>query len=127
MFVRQKKNKSGKISIQVILKSYGKFEVITLGCSSDAREVESLVLKGKLWIDQKLGLQPIDLISANDRLALDFLTNGLDWIRPAGAELVLNPIFDDIGFNLVAEPFPRLVRVMLRMREAVTASSPKVS
>jgi transposase len=108
VFVRQKKNKSGKISIQVILKSYGKFEVIhTLGCSSDAREVESLVLKGKLWIDQKLGLQPIDLISANDRLALDFLTNGLDWIRPAGAELVLNPIFDDIGFNLVAEPMFR--------------------
>jgi len=74
VFIRQKKNKSGKISVQVILKSNGKFEVIhTVGCSSDATEVEKLSFKVKLWIDQKMGLQPIDLISANDRIALDFI------------------------------------------------------
>ena len=108
MFIRQKRNKSGKISVQVILKSKGKFEVIhTLGCTSDLEEVEKLSLKGKHWIEQKMGVQSIDLVSANDQLVLNFLTNGLDWIRPAGAELVLNPLFDAIGFNLVSEPMFR--------------------
>ena len=87
MFIRQKKSKSGKISVQVILKSKGKFEVIhTLSCTSDLEEVEKLCLKGKHWIEQKMGVQHIDLVSANDRLVLNFLTNGLDWIRPAGAD-----------------------------------------
>lgn len=108
MFIRQKKNKSGKISVQVILKSRGKFEVIhTLGCTSDAEQVEKLILEGKNWIQQKKGLQALDLVSANDRLVLNFLSSGLDWIRPAGAEMVLNPLFDAIGFNLVSEPMFR--------------------
>ena len=108
MFIRKKKNKSGKISIHVIDKSTGKFEVInTIGCSSNLEEVEEFVLDGKEWINQKMGLQPIPLISGMDQIVVEFLSNGVDWIRPAGAELVLNPLFDDIGFNLVAEPMFR--------------------
>jgi hypothetical protein len=56
VFIRQKKNKSGKISVQVILKSKGKFEVIhTLGCTSVTEEVEKLIFQGREWIKQKKG------------------------------------------------------------------------
>ena len=57
MFIRKKKNKSDKISVQVILKSKGMFVVMhTLGCTSDLEEIEKLFLKGKHWIEQKMGV-----------------------------------------------------------------------
>jgi hypothetical protein len=61
MFVRKKPNKSGVISVQVIDKSSGKYKLIkTIGSSSESIEIEKLVLKGKEFIKEYLGLQEFD-------------------------------------------------------------------
>lgn len=53
MFVRQKKNRSGSVSVQIIFKDkYAlgarKYKVVkTIGCSTDPLEIKELVLEGK--------------------------------------------------------------------------------
>lgn len=61
VFIRQKRNKSGLISVQVIEKSRGKYQVLkTIGSSEDAAMVQALVLEGKAWILQKKQLIEFD-------------------------------------------------------------------
>jgi len=44
MFIREKKNKSGTISIQIISKKNGKYKVIeTIGCAKDEINKELLI------------------------------------------------------------------------------------
>jgi len=51
MFIRQKKNPSGLVSVQVIDKSQGYYKMVkTIGSSSDPFQVEILVQQGKEWI-----------------------------------------------------------------------------
>ncbi|YCK90821.1 hypothetical protein ACKGJI_05710 [Sulfurospirillum sp. 1307] len=56
MFVRQKKNKSGSISIQIISKSKGKYKVVeTIGCSKNNYEIEKLLKQAN---ERLLELEP---------------------------------------------------------------------
>jgi hypothetical protein len=51
MFVRQKKNPSGVVSVQVIGKSAGKYKMLkSIGSSSNPHEVVQLCRKGEEWI-----------------------------------------------------------------------------
>jgi hypothetical protein len=48
VFVRQKKNKSGLVRVQVIEKSHGKYQVLkTVGSSGDPVALQALILQGK--------------------------------------------------------------------------------
>ena len=61
MFVRQKKNKSGVVSIQIIDKSSGKYKLYkTIGSSSVPAEIECLVLKANEFLNQTTGIQEFD-------------------------------------------------------------------
>ena len=61
MFIRKKKNQSGKICVQVIDKSTGKYSVVhTVGSSADSGEVASFVKEAKNWISQRTGSLEID-------------------------------------------------------------------
>jgi len=63
MFVRQKKNKSGVISFQVIDKSSGKYRVKrTLGSSADHEEIEKLIKAGELFIQKQQAQLDLDFI-----------------------------------------------------------------
>lgn len=65
MFVRQKKNASGKISVQVINKTSGKYRVVhTVGCSADPDDIDRMIADGMVWIKHKTG-----------RIELDFTNN----------------------------------------------------
>ena len=55
MFVRQKSNQSGSISVQVIDKSNGYRVVKTIGTALDPVEVARLVELGKLFIVRRSG------------------------------------------------------------------------
>lgn len=56
MFVRKKKNRSGKVTIVVVDKSHGRFrEVHNFGASSDAYEIEKLEMKARKWIYKYVG------------------------------------------------------------------------
>jgi len=64
MFIREKRNKSGSISVQVLQKTDRKNELLkTIGCSSDPDEVILLKQKARLWISKQSGMQELDFTS----------------------------------------------------------------
>ena len=61
MFVRQKGNKNGLVSVQVIDKSRGKYRVIkTIGCSGNPQEVSALLAQAETWIKEQSGVVEFD-------------------------------------------------------------------
>jgi hypothetical protein len=70
VYLRQKKNKSGVISVQIIDKSTGKYTVLkTIGSSSIATEVARLVLEGKQWIKKRQGTLEIDFTNYREHMS----------------------------------------------------------
>ena len=55
MFIRQKKNKSGSVSIQIVSKVHGAYKVVkTIGCGTKRHEIDQLLDKAK---SEKLKLE----------------------------------------------------------------------
>lgn len=102
MFVRKKKNKSGSISIQIIDKSSGKYKVHkTIGSSNQPRKIDQLIKEGENYIQQITGVQEIDF---NDyRTQAKTVLDNIQSLKLIGLELVLGKIFDEIGFNQIAD------------------------
>lgn len=109
MFVRKKKNASGKVSIQVIDKSRGKYCVIkTIGCSDNALEISVLLDQAEKWIKDNTGALELDF--ANEEKLFEQMFDSIDCLKLVGLELLLGRLFDEIGFNKVAdEIFRQLV------------------
>lgn len=102
MFLRQKKNKSGVISIQVIDKSTGKYKVLkTIGSSSVPSEIKFLLEKGKDFIKKRTGISELDFTNTDD--IIQSVLNNIISHQLAGIELVLGKIFDEIGFNQIKD------------------------
>lgn len=121
MFVREKANKSGKISVQVIDKSTGKYKVVyTAGCSVDRNEISKLHLKAKDWIKESQGVQEIDFSGTRDQLN-NFL-DGIESLNRVGYDLVLGKVFDEIGFNKIED---KIFRELVMARIAFPKSKLK--
>lgn len=106
MFIRQKKNTSGKISVQVIDKSSGKYRVIhTAGSSLDAGEVNKLVDEARQWIKRKTGAVELDF--SNSQATIQSVLDNIESLQRVGYDLLLGKIFDEIGFNKIQEPYFR--------------------
>lgn len=102
MFLRQKKNKSGIISVQVIDKSSGKYKVLkTIGSSAIPSEIATLVTRGKEFIKSSMGIQEIDFSEINDQI--QSILNNITSHKLVGIDLVLGRIFDEIGFNRIKD------------------------
>lgn len=87
MFVRKKKNRSGSITVVVVDKCGTKFkEIHNLGTTSNADEVEQLLLAGKKWI-------------ADYGEVIDSITG----ISQDGAYRLLEFIYSSIGFNDISD------------------------
>lgn len=108
MFIRQKKNKSGVVSVQVIHKSNGKYTVSkTIGSSSDANIVAGLVSEAELWVEQRVGLMELDF--AQTDFLLEQLIQSIQQIKIVGIELLLGKLFDEIGFNTIKDELFRKI------------------
>lgn len=109
MFVREKRNKSGIISVQVITKNNGKSKLVkTIGSSSDITIVADLVKQGNLFIDSFGGQRSIDFSSDHDLLKSVF--QNISSHVEIGTEKLLGKIFDEIGFLSINDDiFRRLV------------------
>lgn len=127
MFVRKKKNPSGIISIQIIDKSKGRYQVIkTIGSSSDASTIESLYQQGKKWLSSYLGEQ--DIFEERDKVleerqVTEYLLSNVENILLNGVQLILNNVFKLTGFDSVEdEIFRQLViaRLSQPMSKAAT-------
>lgn len=102
MFVRKKPNKSGKISIQVIEKSRGKYKLVkTIGSSTDPQEIEKLFRQGEDWVQKQKGL--LELPFNNERRLADSVLDSIEGITVAGTELLLDKIFREIGFDAIKD------------------------
>lgn len=100
MFVREKRNKSGIISIQVITKINGKSKLVkTIGSSSDEKDIERLIEQGKHFIEHYGGQGTLDFSSRNNLIKSAF--NSITSHSEIGTDLLLGKIFDDIGFDKV--------------------------
>jgi hypothetical protein len=104
MFVRRKPNPSGVISIQIIDKSSGSYEVFrTIGSSSDPSEIDLLVRKAKLAIIEHSRQTMLPFDQQAELTFADTFINHIDSLELAGPELLIGKLFDEIGFNAVEE------------------------
>ena len=102
MFVRRLKSKSGKIYIQVIDKSSGKYKVLNnLGSSNNETEIKELEKQAKIWINNKLGINEFDF--ANSQQQVQAFFDSITQLKLAGLDLLLGKIFDEIGFDKITE------------------------
>lgn len=104
MFLRQKKNKSGSVSVQIISKDRGKYKVLkTIGSGSTDQQIATLTYQGKQEIS-KIEAQRGLFIFEDDALIESFLSQLQNsQIRTVGPELIFGKIYDGIGFNAITE------------------------
>ena len=143
MFIKRKKNRSGTISVVVAEKNSGIYkELITIGIAKDPEDLDSLMSKAREWIDreqerrhprldlfgeERKGCEA-ELLNAEQMLScitnisiceaellnaeqmLSCITN----ISINGADLILDRVFDSVGFNRIEDPvFRQLVKARL--------------
>jgi len=104
MFIRKLKNRSGSISVQIISKSRGKYQVVrTIGSSCSKEGVELLIHQAHHELN-KLQEQRSLFVSKDDGLIEGFLKTleNAD-VRVIGPELVFGKIYDAIGFGQISE------------------------
>jgi transposase len=104
MFVRELKNRSGSINIQIVSKARGRYKVVkTLGSATTQQEIERLTQLAQQEIERLS--EPLTLFSSPDDILVEKVFESLDnsSIQTVGPELVFGKIFDYIGFNRVGE------------------------
>jgi transposase len=111
MFVRKKKNRSGSTSVVVVEKSRNKFhELKTIGVSSNENEIELLYQQGKKWIEVRLGKRNMFLEEAKDqeeKQITEYLLSNVENILLNGTQLVLNQVFNLVGFDKIDDEILR--------------------
>lgn len=123
MFIRKKRHRSNHISVIVVEKVCGKMkELITIGVAHSSEEVEKLVEKGREWIykEEERRHPRLDLFGEERRqcdaelLSAEQMLSCITNITIDGADLVLDRVFDKIGFNKIEdEVFRKLVKSRL--------------
>jgi transposase len=122
MFVRQKRNKSGSVSVQIINKSDGYRVVKTVGSSKDLEKVDFFVKKAQ-HIIRTCGGKQSELFSfqtreeAAVRRFLGQLSN--EQVRVVGPELIFGTLFDRLGFGAIPEELFRHI-VIARLAHPVS-------
>ena len=112
MFVKKIKNRSGRTSVVVGLKDKGKFKrLATMGVSSDEDELSALVGRGNEWIaDHMERTNPtIDFDGEKekrrreDAAMVDDIFGRIENVQLNGCELILDRVFDLVGFNQIKD------------------------
>jgi len=119
MFIRRRKNKSGSTAIVVVDKRKGRFtELYKVGTSKEESRLLELISQGKEWIQVKeLSILPkLDIYGeereakSKERETVETILSNIDNILINGTDLILNRVFDCIGFNEVKDDiFRKLV------------------
>lgn len=97
-------------------------ELITIGIARSDKEVDALVKRGQEWIDreQQRRHPRLDLFweerirCEQERMNAERLLNSITNIAINGADLILDRVFDNIGFNRIEDDiFRKLVKARL--------------
>lgn len=123
MFIRKKQYPSGNIGVIVAEKVAGKMKELTrIGIGRSSEEIDELTLKGREWIyrENERRHPRLDLFGEererckkelmNAERMLSCITN----ISINGADMILDHVFDKVGFNRIEDTvFRQLVKARL--------------
>lgn len=100
MFIRKNKNRSGTISVQVVQKVGRVNKIIkTIGVTDDPSVIQELIKQGKVYIEQQKRMLPL-FTSHSDKVIKDFVLSIYnDDLRIVGPKLILERIYDSIGYD----------------------------
>lgn len=122
MFVRKKKNRSGSISVVVVSKSHGQFtEVKSFGVAQTEIEAEKLYQTALCWLRSHGGQQELDFDNNKGRELeeTERVINNMDAVLINGTQLLLDRIYDEIGFNQIPD---KILRHLIIARVSQPAS-----
>ena len=106
MFIRKKKNRSGTTTIVVVNKRRGKFEEVkNFGTANTESEVMELYGKAEQWLNSNGGQQSIDFEDkrGHELEETERFFSNIDSVLINGTLLLLNRIYDSIGFNRIRD------------------------
>jgi hypothetical protein len=107
MFIRQKENRSGSISVQIIQKIGRINKVVrTIGCSSVQEEIDRFQQQAEYERERFFGPTLFDPIPTKD---LKNVTN--DCIRVIGPDVVFGELYSRIGFDTIREPLLKVMAI----------------
>ena len=102
MFIRQKKNNSGSISIQILIKENGRNRLIkSIGCSTDPKELAIFNERAKQELERLRGQSSMFVFEKDIHIEsfISELSNAQ--IRTIGPELVFGKVYNHIGYNKI--------------------------
>lgn len=110
MFIRENKNRSGTVSIQVVEKNKGRNKVVfTAGSGVTPVKLELLKIKAQKFIDDQIGLLPL-FLDWEDLIVQGFVASiSNSNLRIVGPQLVLDPVYDQVFPNITKPFFKDLV------------------
>jgi len=128
MFVRKKKHRSGHIGVLVVDKSHGKFvEVKSFGTAKTPEELDALCLEARQWIRRYGGQQEFDFVDEEvkciEEEETERVLSNIDSLLINGHQLILNQVYDSIGFNQIPDEVLRslvIARVSQPMSKRAT-------
>src|SRR5438128_5127418 len=97
MFVRKNRNRSGSVSVQIIAKARGKYEVIrTLGSATDPDEIARLVAQAQHEVQSPKHQGKLFAVSSQDTIVVENFLRRLPnaAIRTIGPELIFGALFE---------------------------------
>jgi transposase len=107
MFVRKNKNRSGSISVQIIVKERGKYRVVkTVGTSSDPDQIERLCLQAASTIRRPDPRQAelFALHTSRDHVVENLVSTLANaHVHTIGPELIFGTLFDRMGFHQIPD------------------------
>ena len=114
MFIRKRKNRSGSYSVSVVDKSNGRYrELKIIGVSIDPHEIQKLCHQAQHWIDQYTGQMSIDSLLEDHQYEqseideTERVLSNVDNILINGTQLILNRVFNNIGFDELGDDILR--------------------
>lgn len=111
MFIRRKKNRSGSVSVYILEKHKGKQVLVkSMGAANSEAGILNLIAQAKLEILRLSKQKELEFHQNEDLAHIENLKKSITHVRIVGTELVLNKIFDEVGFDQVPkELFRHLV------------------
>lgn len=104
MFIRKLPNRSGSISVQIISKEHGKYQVVkTIGSGRTEQEIAFLSQRAKQYIQELQGQS--ELFVQEDDALIESFVNGLknSQVQVIGPELVFGKIYDAVGYGQIKD------------------------
>lgn len=123
VFIRELKSSNGKVYIQVVDKSSGKYKVLkSFGGSFEDSKLEILRTAAQQWMKNYTGLPELDFSKSD--ILVEQLFESITAIKRVGYDLLLGGIFDDIGFDKIKD---KVFRELVLARVAFPKSKLKTT